>query len=244
MIYVLALGSETLYFDYQNVIMAAALRHDVLEPAWGKQCDLFGLHAWMYSSKQIKMEALDVISRTFTFTVIGPSESRGLGIEPPVYQDVFKNGLIRNILIRTKLHISVMSDPVDSSLRMGLLDTSGITTGEFLLIAKELGTEDIALDMWWIRFDILEGSEWHQDELPLYQGPWDEGWNGRFHRVKITVTVENNPRFDWEDETPEMTKHIEDFAKRLVGQNAEVVHFALPRAVIRARSWLRRGLIA
>lgn len=82
-IYSPALGSKALYFGYGEVIIAASLHHDVLNPRWEQQWYRFGLSAWMYSSKQIKMEALDVTSRTFTFTVIGPIEPYDFVITPP-----------------------------------------------------------------------------------------------------------------------------------------------------------------
>jgi hypothetical protein len=82
-IYSPALGSKALYFGYGEVIIAAALHHDVLNLRWEQQWYRFGLQAWMYSSKQIRMEALYVTSRTLTFTVIGPIEPYDFVIAPP-----------------------------------------------------------------------------------------------------------------------------------------------------------------
>jgi hypothetical protein len=97
------------------------------------------------------------------------------------------------------------------------------------VIAKELGTEDMTLYMWWIRSGMLAGSEWYDnDELSLYHYRWDAEWNGRFRSMKITVTMEGSPMFEWGDETPKMTKETEDFAKRLVGKEAELVRFEHP----------------
>lgn len=183
-----------------------------------------------YSSKQIRMEASHVISRTFTFTVIGPGEPCDFVIAPPGDQEIFKNGFIRNTLVRTKVYIGFRTDPDDGTMVAILLDNSSIVIAKFLVIAKELGTEDMILDVLWIRSRILKGSEWYDDddELSLYPGPWDAGWSGRSPRIKVTITIEGSPQFEWGDKTPAITKQMEDFAKSLVGRGAEVARFELP----------------
>lgn len=109
----------------------------------------------------------------------------------------------------------------------------------------------MTLDIRWIRSDILVGSEWYDgDELFLYHGSWDAGWNGMFRRMKITVTMEGTPIFKWGDETLTMTKKTEDITKRLVGGDTGVAHFELtgssypdPKLDVYEPNWTK-GIVA
>lgn len=227
-IYDLAIGSKPLYFtitgqmecvELDPIVMAAALSydHESLPPYGWVASKSRGLMDWMRTSRKILAESVDLVSRAFIFR---PLPSMYVSCRTaPANLLLFDRGLLCNALVHDRLEYWACGQLVARSKEENKI---------FRSVMHKLGSNALNLELLWD-----QTWEAYEDGLRFYDPAryvesWDELWNGRMRRAKITVKCMTT-RHDIKADI--LVKQAEYLAERFVGPGGEMVRVESPTGI-------------